>query len=224
MSKAIVLLSGGQDSATCAFWARQRFDEIVAVSIFYGQRHAVEVGAAKKIASMLGCEHVMLHIPVVAEIGGSALVSANAPIEASGGYQDSEAVGGLPTSFVPGRNALFMTLAASVAVVRGAKDIVTGVCQTDYSGYPDCRREFVDAMERAVSLAMPSSAGPIAIHTPLMHMNKAETVKMARGLPGCWEALAETVTCYHGTRCGTCPACVLRAKGFADAGELDPAA
>lgn len=132
---------------------------------------------------------------------------------------------GLPTSFVPGRNALFLTLAGAVAVKLGAKSIVTGTCQTDYSGYPDCRREFIDAQELALTLAMPSSSGPIKIHTPMMFMTKAETVSLARSLQGCWDALALSITCYNGQRpgCGTCPACVLREKGFAEAGESDPA-
>jgi len=110
-------------------------------------------------------------------------------------------------------------------VQLGAKDIVTGVCQTDYSGYPDCRREFIDAFEKMITLAMPSSVGPMRVHTPLMYLTKAETVRLAGRLPECTEALAHTITCYQGKRpgCGECGACVLRAKGFAEAGRKDPA-
>ena len=132
---------------------------------------------------------------------------------------------GLPTSFVPGRNALLLTLAASFAATLDARDVVTGVCQTDYSGYPDCREEFVTAMQAALNLAMPSSLRPMRLHTPLMHLTKAETVALARRLPGAWDALALSVTCYNGQRpgCEVCPACALRGRGFDEAGEIDPA-
>lgn len=223
MSKAVVLFSGGQDSTTCLYWARVAFDEVVAVSVFYGQRHRTEMKAAEEIAALAGVRWVVLEVPALGALGGSALVTGER-IAASGGLLDAAMPGGLPTTFVPGRNALFLTLAAAVAVKEGARDVVTGTCQTDYSGYPDCRREFIDAQERALSLAMPSGCGPIRVSTPLMYLTKAETVRLARRLPGCWKALALTVTCYEGLRpgCGACPACVLRARGFADAGEVDP--
>ena len=225
MKKAIVLLSGGQDSTTSLFVAKALFDQVEAVSIFYGQRHRSELDAARKIAAMAGVKHHEMQLPGLQLLGDSALVDASKPIEGSGGYADKESPAGLPTSFVPGRNMLFLAQAAAVAVMLGSKDIVTGVCQTDFSGYPDCRREFIDAMEQAATLAMPSSCGPLRIHTPLMWMTKAETVHLARRLPGCWEALAHSITCYLGQHpgCGTCPACALRDKGFADAGEHDPA-
>lgn len=226
MTKAIVLLSGGQDSATCLYLARTMFDEVHAISIFYGQRHAAELEAAQAVAKLAGVTHETIDLPVFGGIGGSDLTRTGTEIRGAGGLGDAQAPSGLPTSFVPGRNALFLTLAAAVAVRHGAKDIVTGTCQTDYSGYPDCRREFIDAQEHALTLAMPSSAGPIRIHTPLMYLSKAETVKLARRLPGCWDALALTLTCYNGKRpaCGECPACTLRIRGFAEAGERDPAA
>ena len=223
MTKAIVLLSGGQDSTTCLFLAKVLFDEVEAISIFYGQRHAAELDGAAEIAKMAGVKHVVLNIPALGALSDSALVS-DAPLTLDGGRPDAAAPQGLPSSFVPGRNALFLSLAGAAAVKLGTQDIVTGVCQTDFSGYPDCRREFVDAMEKALTLAMPSSAGPIRIHTPLMHMDKAASVRLARRLPGCWEALAFSTTCYNGKRpgCGTCAACDLRIKGFATAGEVDP--
>lgn len=225
MSKSIVLLSGGQDSTTCLFWALTMFDEVRAVSLVYGQRHAAEVEAARTIAEVAEVEHDVVRLPVLGELSDSDLVRKETPIGAEGGRPDVAMPQGLPTSFVPGRNALFLTVAAAYAVKHGARDIVAGVCQTDYSGYPDCRREFIDAQERALTLAMPSSAGPIRIHTPLMHMTKAETVRLARRLDGCWHALRYSLTCYNGKRpgCGACPACALRAKGFADANEVDPA-
>ncbi len=227
MTKAIVLLSGGQDSTTSLYWALDKYgpDEVLALSIFYGQRHATELQSAMNIAKLAGVRHAELRADVLAAIGDSDLVKKDTEIKADGGYGDKAAEHGLPSSFVPGRNLLFLSLAAAVAVREGAKDIVTGVCQTDYSGYPDCRRLFIDSLEATLALAMPSSSGPFKINTPLMTMTKAETVRMARGLPGCWEALAMSVTCYNGKRpgCGTCPACDLRAKGFAEAGFPDPA-
>jgi len=225
MSDCVIALSGGQDSTTCLYWAREKFDNVHAFSIRYGQKHAVELERAAQIAKMAEVEHVVFDLPVLSQLGGSALVSDAVELSAAGGFEDSEAPGGLPTSFVPGRNLLFLSIAASVAVSKGCSDIVTGVCQTDYSGYPDCRREFVDALERAATLAMPSSAGPIVIHTPLMTLTKADSVRLARSLDGCWDALALTVTCYNGVvgGCGDCPACELRSAGFAEAGEEDPA-
>lgn len=224
-NSAIVLLSGGQDSTTCLYWALSQFDEVHAVNIVYGQRHATELKAAEKIAKLAGVSYTKLDLRVLEQIGGSALVG-DGELAGSGGHVDDAMPEGLPTSFVPGRNMLFLATAASFAVRKGARSIVTGVCQTDYSGYPDCREEFVKAMQDAATLAMPSSCGPIEIHTPLMRLTKAETVQMARELDGCWEALAHSVTCYNGEipGCGTCPACELRAAGFAAAGEEDPAA
>lgn len=226
MSKAIVLLSGGQDSTTCLYWALARFSDVRAVSIFYGQRHERELDAAEKIAHGAGVPHCVLAAPVLSHIGDSALVDPARAIAGSGGHADREMPQGLPTSFVPGRNLLFLTLATAIAVREGASDIVTGVCQTDYSGYPDCRRDFIDSLEKTLGLAMPSSAGPFHIHTPLMNLTKAETVKLAKQLGDkAWAALSQSVTCYEGQHpgCGKCPACELRAKGFAEAGEIDPA-
>lgn len=225
MSKAIVLLSGGQDSTTCLYWARTNFDEVFAVSIFYGQRHVSELDAAREIAENAGVKHSMLHLEALGALGDSALVDASKQLTLDGGLGDAAAPRGLPSSFVPGRNLLFLSMAAAVAVKHGVKDIVTGVCQTDYSGYPDCRREFIDAFEGAVSLAMPSTAGPFRVHTPLMFMTKAETIRLAQRLPGCFHALRQSITCYHGKRpgCGECPACDLRARGFTEAGVPDPA-
>lgn len=225
MSKAVVLLSGGQDSTTALFWARIHSDEVIAVSVNYGQRHEAELVAAARIAALARVPRIVLDVPALKLIGGSALVDIDLELRGEGGIPDAAMPGGLPTSFVPGRNALFLTLAAAVAVREGAQTIVAGVCQTDFSGYPDCRREFIDAMEVALTLAMPSSSGPLRILTPLMYLTKAETVRLARRLPGCLDALALSVTCYQGQRpgCGSCPACELRARGFREAGVADPA-
>lgn len=233
VSKALVLLSGGQDSTTCLYWAKEqraadgspRYAEIHAVTLHYGQRHVSEIGAAAMIAGLAGvASHRVFDVPVLMA-SPSALVDVTKPIAASGGYVDAEAPGGLPTSFVPGRNLVFLAMAASYAASLGCDTIVTGVCQADYSGYPDCRASFVQAMAEAIGEAMPSGMPPMSIATPLMDQSKADSIRMAAQLPGCLEALAHSVTCYHGQRpgCGSCPACVVRARGFAEAGIADPA-
>jgi 7-cyano-7-deazaguanine synthase len=223
--RAVVLLSGGQDSTTCLGWAKRRFIDVFALSINYGQRHHSELIAAEEIAKMFSVPLTQLQFPALGSLGGSALVSTDKNIAPDGGYADAEAPNGLPTSFVPGRNLLLLGLAAAHAVQMQASNIVTGTCQSDYSGYPDCRRVFIDAAQQAITLAMPSSAGPFEVHTPLMYRSKAEAVLMAHDDPTTWRALARSVTCYYGNRpgCGKCPACDLRAKGFATAGFSDPA-
>lgn len=222
-TKALVLLSGGQDSTTSLFWAKDQGWDVHALSLWYGQRHQAELDAAAEIAKMAGVPHEVLVLPQ-GTLGGSALVDASQAIEGEGGLVDAEMPQGLPTSFVPGRNMVFLAIASARAAVLGCTELVTGVCQTDYSGYPDCRASFIEAMNAAVAQAMPSSVS-VQIHAPLMHVTKADTVRMATLLPGCMEALARSVTCYHGERpgCGACPACELRAAGFAEAGVQDPA-
>lgn len=218
-SKALVVLSGGQDSATCAAWAATVYDEIECVSFDYGQRHAKELDAARKLAALFGARHDVISVDVLKGNQTSALT-------AGGSVSEADATTGLPKSFVPGRNLIFLASAASLAASRGISEIVTGVCQTDFSGYPDCRRATMDALEGALSLGLgPSAPGGLRIITPLMHLTKAETVRLARRLPKGWDAVALSWTCYEGgeTPCQTCPACVLRAKGFAEAGLSDPA-
>lgn len=224
MTKAIVLLSGGQDSTTCLFWARPRWAELHAVSIRYGQRHAVELEAAREIGELAGvASHVFLDLPALGQLADSAL-TGEGDVGATGPHTDRGVK--LPATFVPGRNALMLTLASARAVQVGAHDVVCGVCETDFSGYPDCRGEFLEALQPALELAMPESARPLRLHAPLLSMTKAAEVLLARELLGCWDALAKTVTCYRGERpgCGACPACQLRARGFAAAGYPDPAA
>lgn len=237
MSKAVVLLSGGQDSTTCLYWAKSRIvgvTEVHALSVNYGQRHLSELQAAFSVARLAGCaSHVVVDVDGLFDGSASAMIdrlSANRPggtdveLSGDGGMVDDKAPNGLPTSFVPGRNLMLLGLAVSRAGALGATHVVVGVCQTDYSGYPDCRADFVAAFQGAVGQAWPSGHAAPIVHVPLMWRTKAETVVLARELPGCWEALAVTVTCYNGQRpgCGTCPSCELRRKGFADAGEVDP--
>jgi len=208
--KALVLFSGGQDSTTCLFWARRRFTKVETVGFLYNQRHVErEIEAQLAITRMLDMPSPH-YIPLTTE--SSAL---------TGEGDLSEMKRGLPASFVPGRNILMLTHAASLAYFFNIHVLVGGMCQTDYSGYPDCRREFIDYMEHALSAGL---AYEIQIITPLMYLTKKESVQMAMQMPGCLEALAFSHTCYEGRRppCGECPACKLRAKGFAEAGVTDP--
>lgn len=214
MKKALVIFSGGQDSTTCLFWAKKNFDHVEAISFDYGQRHRVEIECAERIAEMTQTPLKILHISSLAELGGNALVDKTRALEAEGGQLN------LPTSFVPGRNIFFFTLAAAYASQLKINDLVGGMCEADSAGYPDCRQHFVQSMQESLSLGMGQS---FRLHTPLMHLSKAQTFQMANTL-GCLETvLFETATCYQGNRdkksewgygCGECPACKIRAKGF----------
>jgi len=221
---ALVLFSGGQDSTTCLAWALDRFRDVETVGFTYGQRHMEEMEARTRIlsalrarflgwAGKLGEDHI-LSLDVLKKIGGTALTSS-AKIEIG--------ARGLPTTFVPGRNLLFLTAAAALAYRRNCRDLVGGMCETDFSGYPDCRNDTIRATARALSLGMDAQ---FTVHTPLMFIDKAATWRLAEHLGG--HALVnliieETVTCYLGDRkhrrawgygCGRCPACELRAKGY----------
>lgn len=215
MDKALVVLSGGQDSTTCLYWAIRRFgrDQVSSLTFDYGQRHRIELDCAADVARQAGVANRILPIDTFAALGGNALT--NQEIEVAGG-----ADGSLPSTFVPGRNLVFLTFAAAYAWPRRIGHLVTGVAQTDYSGYPDCREETLRALEQALRLGMESQ---VEIHAPLMHLSKKQTVLLARDL-GALDAMRLTHTCYEGRRppCGTCPACKLRARGFAEAGISDP--
>jgi 7-cyano-7-deazaguanine synthase len=213
--KAVVVLSGGQDSTTCLWWAIDRFgrNNVSALTFDYGQRHRIELECAALVAKKAGVSQQVLPIDTFAALGGNALTDDAVAVS-------DEASGGLPATFVPGRNLVFLTFAAAWAWPRAIDNIVTGVAQTDYSGYPDCRQETIDALARALELGMER---PYRIHAPLMQLSKQETVLLARDL-GALDAMALTHTCYEGRRppCGQCQACKLRAKGFAAAGIADP--
>ncbi|MDA3960154.1 MAG: 7-cyano-7-deazaguanine synthase QueC [Planctomycetota bacterium] len=212
---AVVVLSGGQDSTICLAWAQRRFARVAAITFDYGQRHRVELGAAHAVAAAAQVmEHKVLRVSSLAELGGNALTSDEAVTN------ELREKDGLPNTFVPGRNLVFMTLAAAWAYQIGAAELVTGVCQTDFSGYPDCRAATMAALQTALREGM---AAPFTIHTPLMDLSKAESVHLAQEVDA-MELLAYSHTCYNGAipPCGTCPACELRAKGFAEAGVADP--
>lgn len=223
---ALVLLSGGQDSATCLAWALDRYDRVETIGFHYGQRHEVEMQARLDVRAGLA----ELDPVWAGRLGGDAVVdlSGYGALAESALTADQEiAMGerGLPTTFVPGRNLVFLTVAGALAWRRGIETLVGGMCQTDYSGYPDCREETVQAQARALRLGL--DAG-LEIATPLMDLTKAETWALADALGG--PALVALIvershTCYRGERgtrhdwgygCGDCPACTLRAKGWAD--------
>src|SRR5690349_5303361 len=217
MKSAVVLLSGGLDSMVCAALAREAGFGVVALTIDYGQRHRVELESAKAIAGALAERHIVLPLNLRA-FGGSALTSEiEVPKEAAGE--------GIPVTYVPARNTIFLSLALGLAEASGARDIFIGVNALDYSGYPDCRPEFVAEFERLANLATKAGVEgePFTIHAPLQDMTKAEIAREAERL-GLDAALSHS--CYDplpdGRHCGRCDACRLRAKGFAEAGLRDP--
>lgn len=223
MSGALVLFSGGQDSATCLAWALDRFDRVETIGFDYGQRHLAELDARSVVlnglktmkdwAGKLG-EDRILDLGVLGEISETALTKD---------VEIATTASGLPNTFVPGRNLLFLTFAAAIAYRRGLKHVVTGVCETDYSGYPDCRDDTIKALQVAINLGMESR---LVLETPLMWIDKAQTWAMADqiGGPDLVELIrAETLTCYKGDTqtlnawgrgCGECPACDLRQSGY----------
>lgn len=214
---ALVVLSGGQDSTTCLYWAIDRFgrDNVQAVSFDYGQRHRIELECAAAICAHAGIPTRCLPIDTFGALGGNALTDTSIDIAGSGRANAS-----LPNTFVPGRNLIFLSFAAALGWQLGIRQLVTGVAQTDYSGYPDCRQETLRSLQQTLTLGMDS---PFVIHTPLMDLSKKQTVELAVEL-GAMEAMGMTHTCYRGKRppCGECPACELRARGFAEAGVHDP--
>ena len=216
-TQALVVLSGGQDSTTCLYWALDKFgsNAVEAITFDYGQRHRVELGCAARVAEFAGVSHTVMPIDTFAALGGNALTDQNIGVQKGADIETD-----LPNTFVPGRNIVFLTFAAAYAWQRNIEHLVTGVAQTDYSGYPDCREETIEALQLTIRLGMASN---VVIHTPLMSLSKKETVLLARDL-GALEAMALTHTCYEGRRppCGECPACILRARGFNEAGIEDP--
>lgn len=168
-NKAVVVFSGGQDSTTCLFWALKEFDEVIAVTFDYNQKHRKEIECATSIAKELGIEHHILDMGLLNQLAPNALTRNDIEIKAGEN-------GSLPSTFVEGRNMLFLTFAGVLAKVKGAKHIVTGVCETDFSGYPDCRDIFIKSLNVTLNLAMDYN---FVVHTPLMWIDKAETWKMA---------------------------------------------
>ncbi|HDI3252299.1 TPA: 7-cyano-7-deazaguanine synthase QueC [Vibrio cholerae] len=209
MKKAVVVFSGGQDSTTCLVQALKEFDEVHAIIFDYGQRHKLEIEVAQQLAKQLGVTaHKVMDVSLLNELAISSLTRDDIPVS-----HELQA-NGLPNSFVPGRNILFLTLAGIYAYQIGATTVITGVCETDFSGYPDCRDEFVQAMNQALAKGMDL---PLMIRTPLMWLNKAETWALADQLGALDLVRHQTLTCYNGLigdGCGECPACGLRQAGL----------
>ncbi|KGP90994.1 7-cyano-7-deazaguanine synthase [Pontibacillus chungwhensis BH030062] len=205
--KALVVFSGGQDSTTCLFWAMKHFDEVEAVTFDYNQRHDEEIEVAKEIAEDLGVKHTILDMSLLSQLAPNALTRDD--IEVKDGEN-----GDLPSTFVPGRNLLFLSFASIMGKQIGAQHIVTGVCETDFSGYPDCRDVFIKSLNVTLNLSMDDQ---FVVHTPLMWLDKAQTWELADDLNALTYVKERTLTCYHGVRgsgCGECPSCKLRQNGL----------
>ena len=219
-SKALVILSGGQDSVTCLGFALNNFKHVECIAFNYGQNHSVELEQAEKICAKLDVPLLILKTDILSAFADSALVTQG---NVSKPHHRNDK---LPASFVPNRNAMFIVFAHAYAQKIGAETLITGVCQTDYSGYPDCRDDFISSIQNTLNLGYDTS---IDIMTPLMFLNKAETFALAEECGILDTVVDESHTCYNGDRskshpwgkgCGTCPACELRAKGWDEYQEL----
>ncbi|EGG96627.1 7-cyano-7-deazaguanine synthase QueC [Staphylococcus warneri] len=205
-NKAIVVFSGGQDSTTCLFYAKKHFKDVILITFNYGQRHDAEIEVAKKIAQEQNVEHHILDMSLLSQLTPNALTQHDLKIE------DTE--DGIPNTFVPARNLLFLSFAGALAYQIKAKHIITGVCETDFSGYPDCRDSFIKSMNVTLNLSMDRD---FVIHTPLMWLDKAQTWELADNLGVLNYIRENTLTCYNGIigdGCGECPACQLRSRGL----------
>ncbi|MDU0285885.1 7-cyano-7-deazaguanine synthase QueC [Staphylococcus pseudintermedius] len=203
--KALVVFSGGQDSTTCLFYAKKHFKEVELVTFEYGQRHVKEIEVAKEIAEDQELKHHVLDMALLSQLTPNALTSHDMTIES---HND------VPNTFVPARNLLFLSFAGALAYQIGAKHLITGVCETDFSGYPDCRDSFIKSMNVTLNLAMDRD---FVIHTPLMWLNKKETWALSDDLGVLDYVRDRTLTCYNGIiaeGCGECPACQLRQRGL----------
>jgi len=217
MSSALVVFSGGQDSTTCLLWAKNRYDYVETLTFDYMQKHSVEVDQAKKIAKFLNVPNYLFHIDIFAQLADSALLEVNSKQDINASHH---AKPNLPASFVPNRNAIFFSIAHAYAQKQGLSHVITGINQTDYSGYPDCREPFVKSLEKTLNMGSESN---IEFKYPLINLTKAQTFKLAKDEGGLDLILEESHTCYNGDRsikhdwgygCGDCPACILRKKGW----------
>ena len=206
--KALVVFSGGQDSTTCLFWAKKHFYEVYALSFTYGQKHVHEVDIAESIAAEAGVHFDKMDVSFISSLAHNSLTDSSIQMD------QVKPADGPPNTFVPGRNLFFLSIAAVYARERGIRHIVTGVSQTDFSGYPDCRDNFIRSLNVTINLAMESQ---FVIHTPLMWIDKCQTWALADKLGVLDLVRYRTLTCYNGIvgdGCGHCPACVLRRKGL----------
>ncbi len=205
---AVVLFSGGQDSTTCLFWAKRHFKKVYALSFLYGQKHQKEVDIARNIAENADVEFHLMDASFISKLGSNSLTDSSIEMD------QEKPADSFPNTFVPGRNLFFLSIAAVFAREKGVRHLVTGVSQTDFSGYPDCRDSFVKSLNVTINLAMDEQ---FVIHTPLMWIDKTETWALADEL-GVFDLVRnETLTCYNGIPadgCGHCPACKLRNHGL----------
>jgi len=206
--KAVVVFSGGQDSTTCLFWAKERFKEVIAVSFDYNQKHISELQCAKDICNKYNVEHHILDMSLLNQLAPNSLTRVDINVD------KTQKEGEVPNSFVDGRNLLFLTFVAVFAKQRNINHIITGVSQSDFSGYPDCRDVFIKSTNVTLNLSMDYE---FVIHTPLMFIDKCETWNLAHNLGALDIVKNETLTCYNGiigNGCGNCPACNLRKNGY----------
>lgn len=207
-SDALVVFSGGQDSTTCLYWAKKHFRKVYALSFVYGQKHVKEVELARAIACKAGVEFRVMDVSFIGSLGRNSLTDPTMEMDRE------KPAGSFPNTFVPGRNLFFLSIAAVHARELGIRHIVTGVSQTDFSGYPDCRDTFIKSLNVTLNLAMDEQ---FVLHTPLMWMDKAQTWALADELGVLQLVRYETLTCYNGVQgdgCGHCPACHLRREGL----------
>lgn len=205
MEKAVVVFSGGQDSTTCLLWAQKTFDSVEAVTFLYGQRNSAELDSAKKIAKDLGVAHTIMDLSLLNQLTENAMTRSDMEIDETGE---------VPNTFVEGRNHVFLSFAAIYAKRIGARHIITGVSETDFSGYPDCRNDFIKSLNVTLNLAMDAR---FEIHTPLMWKTKADAWEMADRMGRLDYIREHTTTCYNGVigdGCGDCPSCKLRKQGL----------
>lgn len=206
-NKAVVLFSGGQDSTTCLYWAKERFDKVYAVCFSYNQKHSAEIDVARKLANQAKVDFQLLDASFISSLSKNALTDASIKMD-----EDNNC----PNTFVPGRNLFFLSIAAVYAYEHQIKNIITGVSEADYSGYPDCRLNFIESATKTINLAMDQE---FIIHTPLMNLDKSEVWALSDKL-GVFDLIREeTLTCYNGLigkGCGHCPACKLRNNGLAN--------
>ena len=217
MSSALVVFSGGQDSTTCLAWTKNRYDHVESITFDYHQKHSIEIEQAKKIAKILNVPNYVVIIDIFAQLGDSALLDVNKDQDINASHH---AKPNLPASFVPNRNAIFFTIAHTYAQKQGLEHVITGINQTDYSGYPDCRELFVKSLEQSLNMGSESN---IEFKYPLIELTKAETFKLAEDEGILDLIIDESHTCYNGDRsikhvwgygCGECPACALRERGW----------
>ena len=205
---ALVVFSGGQDSTTCLYWAKKHFKEVYALSFVYGQKHVKEVELAREIARKAEVHFDVMDVSFIGRLGSNSLTDTSIHMD------EEKPDGSFPNTFVPGRNLFFLSIAAVYARERGIAHMVTGVSQTDFSGYPDCRDSFIKSLNVTLNLAMDEQ---FVIHTPLMWIDKAQTWALADELGVLEIVRRDTLTCYNGVQgdgCGHCPACKLRREGL----------